>query len=401
MSAVCLNFSAACSYPNSFEPRLRWFLIDRNLDSEMSVEELSALSQKISQDLKKNSDTLISEAKGGSSDAQLQLGIMHYYGWGVDRCIAEALYWFEEAATRREEANLLYRAVKLNNESNPKEALPILINLAERGNPFAQRQAGQMLYSGFEVERDEERALLFLEDAAKQGDLEAHYLAQAIRFKSGRGVEQSDQEARDFFLKAASLGNPLAELETGESYFNLTRGQWIDRSAALKWFERAECHGNPAAPFFIEATRSYENWNSFRNQEHAFDCFLEAAHAGSIFAQCMVGDYYETGLGTASNLVTALYWFKKAAIRGSIHAQLRVARFFDRIGFLSKPREAFRLCHQAALSKHPRALCALARLYERGRGVEQSSAMASSLYRMAALKGDQAAQHILSQSNLR
>lgn len=405
--AVCLSSShgvSPCFHELPSERRVRWFLIDRDLDSDMSKEQLFAADQSMRRDMYEDLDEIYDEAERGDLEAQLQLGIMHYYGWGTESCNAEALDWFEKAAKRNEEAKLLFFAIEYKEgyrgKPNPKEALRYFLIAAQQGNPFAARQAAEILYSGWEVERNEEEAVSWFEKAAEQGDIEAHYLSRAIRLKSGLGVEQSDAEAQAFFLKAASLRNSLAELEMGESCFNFERREWRDSSVAVQWFERAYRHGNSAARFLLEGLRCYKDLHSFSSQRRAFERFTKAAQGGNLFAQYILGGYHENGVGTEVNFASALFWYMKAAKRGSIHAQLKVACFFDQIGFSPNPEQAFHWYSQAAISKHPRALCYLAKMYRRGRGVKQNPGMACELYRMAALKGDKQAKNILSQWNL-
>ena len=94
-----------------------------------------------------------------------------------------------------------------------------------------------------------------------------------------------------------------------------------------------------------------------RNYRKAFPYLLDAALAGDIHSQNLVGYCYNLGLGVAKDLTLAVFWYE-----------------------------------QAAKHHHKEALFNLAVLYERGGAVEANPRKAFSLYRRAALLGDAPAQ---------
>jgi TPR repeat protein len=112
-----------------------------------------------------------SHAKRQHIDAMYQLGIMYRDGLGVERDLARALEWFEEAG----EPNWKREHGKL-------------------GSREAQYQAGLMHLNGQGTERDPDEAADWFEDAATQGHAPAQ-LALARLLLKGEGVGRDYQEA--------------------------------------------------------------------------------------------------------------------------------------------------------------------------------------------------------------
>jgi TPR repeat protein len=72
---------------------------------------------------------------------------------------------------------------------------------------------------------------------------------------------------------------------------------------------------------FLRADRE---WDQGKLQS-AFRLFLAAAKAGDRAAQTNVGYFYDNGIGTRRNEVTALYWYRRAYRRGDASAAINIA----------------------------------------------------------------------------
>ena len=120
-------------------------------------------------------------ARGGSSQAQLRLGQMYYYGQGVPENDAAAFDWFSRAAAQ--------------------------------GNAEAQAQLAGMYLYGLGPAKDapdpDLRAAQWYFAAARQGHPEAQY-SLGLLFAVGKGVQRSDKEARKWMQRAAAQGSAEA-----------------------------------------------------------------------------------------------------------------------------------------------------------------------------------------------
>lgn len=84
-------------------------------------------------------------------------------------------------------------------------------------------------------------------------------------------------------------------------------------------FERIQviCHGpNLTSEYYLNSLFGSKSNNVEKNQEKAFNLFLELAKLGSKDAQCCLGCCYRDGKGVFQNYDNAAFWYKKAIIQG-------------------------------------------------------------------------------------
>ncbi|MFZ0745247.1 MAG: tetratricopeptide repeat protein [Terracidiphilus sp.] len=101
---------------------------------------------------------------------------------------------------------------------------------------------------------------------------------------------------------------------------------------------------------------------------------LTKANAGDTASQAQVGDIYAAGLGVPKDYKQAADWYMRAAWRGDLGAQLRLAALF-RDGGKGFPRDMAQAAawyRKAAEQGEPSAQAALGILYSFGQGVPQS-----------------------------
>jgi len=119
-------------------------------------------------------------AERGDRVAQYSIGLMHYYGQGVDQSFTEALKWFREAAERGN-AKALFSVGRMYNAGlgvrrDYIEALNWFKKAAELGHGDSQTQLGVMYFVGMSVSRDYVESLKWLTIASSLGvDLAPRY----------------------------------------------------------------------------------------------------------------------------------------------------------------------------------------------------------------------------------
>ena len=102
------------------------------------------------------------------------------------------------------------------------------------------------------------------------------------------------------------------------------------------------------------------------------------AESGDIEAQFMLGNIYESGGQDARQSSTnAMKWYKRAADKGHVEAQMSIARIY--LAEQQYP-EALAWYEKAARQGNALAINNLAYIYEEGLGVEQNQAKAHELY---------------------
>ncbi len=117
---------------------------------------------------------------------------------------------------------------------------------AEKGNPRAQAQLGEMLLRGDGIAKDEHRAVGLLEKAARAGNSAAAFRIGMLLMNGASGVAKDQPRALDYFRAAASGGEKEAFFNIGAAYGS-ARGVKRDYAEALGWLIIARERGADAS----------------------------------------------------------------------------------------------------------------------------------------------------------
>lgn len=184
----------------------------------------------------------------------------------------------------------------------------------------AQSYIGQMYYFGEGREENNVAALIWFKRAAKQGNADAHLWLGDI-YENGYDVNKDLTLARDYYQKAASLGNSYASSQLTEidkkineiadkadNYYN--QGNY---SEAYKQCELIL--GNDRAQE-VMGLLYYFGLGVTQNRAEAVKWFEKAAAQGLNVAMFNLGYCYENGEGVSRDLDTAREWYRKSANAG-------------------------------------------------------------------------------------
>ena len=164
----------------------------------------------------------------------------------IDNPIKQSQFWAVLAASLLVCGSSLFAQTPVNKENNPVSMLQKQFvktyRLAEQGVPEAQYAVGMMYYSGQQVPRDIDSAVLWLTKAARQDELNAQYLLSLI-YGLGDGVAQNDKLAAEWCQKAAERGHAKAQYALGQMY-TIGQGLQQDDGLALGWFTLAAEQGH-------------------------------------------------------------------------------------------------------------------------------------------------------------
>jgi TPR repeat protein len=207
----------------------------------------------------------------------------------------------------------------------------------------------------------------------------------------------------------AELNNLLAAAENGAPHLQNTVGlmfsvQGDDLQAEI-WYRKAAQGGDLSAQTnlkTIEARNAltpeacntlgeyYEEPGPMQDFIKAARFYDMAAARGYAKAQCALGCMLLYGRGVARNRRLAELWFGKAAKQGNEIAQFNLACLLTQEQFTEIRKnysEGARLYADLLLKNNAAAYHNLGELYEEGKGVEQSYAMAAELYKKSAEAG--------------
>ena len=151
-------------------------------------------------------------------------------------------------------------------------------------------------------------------EAAEAGLPEAQFqLGQ--RYLEGNGVEQSDEKAFEWFLKAAEQNNGNAQFHLGRLYF-LGNGVAQDTEEGIKWFKKAADNNTGAAEYFLGMFTEDGEGGFEANEEEAFKLYERAAKHGDGDGVFNLGRCYENGIGVARDLIKAAENYAEAKKMG-------------------------------------------------------------------------------------
>lgn len=147
-----------------------------------------------------------------------------------------------------------------------------------------------------------------------------------------------------------------------------------------------------------EAYRKGKEFEEKKNYAEAMRWYRTAADRGHVQAQVSVGNLYGNGIGVSKDYAEALRWYRKAADQGNSEAQDDVGTFYlVGWGVPQNYPEALRWLRKAADQENEVAQRNVAIMYLQGLGVPADRAEAIRWFRKAAEKGDDESKQALSQ----
>ena len=224
-------------------------------------------------------------------------------------------------------------------ETNLEEAVYWLTKMAEAGNSFGMYNLSLCYAKGHGVERDFEKAVFYMEKAAKDGYEDALTVLEIFnRILSN--------------IKNAKSGDAVAQAELADAYMimgnSINFGDFkSDYKESVKWAKKAvsqNCangmwvlalayeHGRGVRKNMPKAIELYRQGAELghsgcmnnlgqaymegkyveRNRLEAFRLFNASADLGYGIAMYNVGRCYQFAYGTKGNMKTAVEWFEKA-----------------------------------------------------------------------------------------
>ena len=338
---------------------------------------------------------LESAALKNHTGAQAALGGVYW----IKKDIKKAKFWFEKAAKQNDKIALsalgvIYLANKetgeLDNKQEPdyKKAASLFEKAASMNEPNSLFLLYLMYCNGMGVEENEEKAMGFLVRAAKLGhasalnalgkglisDIENNYSTETI------------VEAMDCFSKAEEYGDADAIFNLGEVYRRFGKEEIRDQES-LHYYKKAALLGNSDAQYWL--AKYYGNGVGLaKDKEQAFVWYTKSAEQENAEAQNMLGRCYEEGWGVEKDSGKAAEWYKKAAEQGDKAAQYNLAICYDEGKGVKQNQEQAAIWYQKAAEQGEKnAQFNLGVCYFNGSGIEKDYEKAVLWFRRAAEQG--------------
>ncbi len=349
-------------------------------------------------------------AEQGHAKAQFRLGEMYDNGEGVREDSKEALKWYTASANAGYvDAEYLLGNIYLKGwvvQKDANEAVRWLARAAEGGKDEAAFDLGVMYKNGERVPRDYAEALRWFRMSADEGNGEAKcYVAEM--YAAGHAVERDTAMAKKLLKEGRGLGGEQAcervagryglgdttvarahDYEDGVAAYGKK-----DYSAALRFFKRAYAGGDLRAAYYLGLM--YRDGAGVKKDDprEAIEWLRIAAEEGNAYAQMSLGGLYE---GWADNRDEGAKWELLAAKQGLVDAQYYIGMLHlygytsgvnDPKGY-NDPVEALMWFKLAADQGNTNAQDAIGSVYLNGWGAAEDHKEAYRWFHMAADKGN-------------
>lgn len=280
------------------------------------------------------------EAELQDAEGAFNLGLLYAKGFGVERDLEKAAEWMEKAVAwgygDSDGAALAgkYRTMADGLKKAQAGDADAMADLA--GSYMAI--SGSLSQAG--PDKDYEQSLYWAQRAVEAGSA-AGYFPLALAYEHGRGVQQDDAKAVEFYRKGAELGHAVCQHSYG---CRLITGQGVEKNVkqALKLFEKSADQG--FAPAYQALGQIYETGNGvepdFDKEMEYYEKACESLPENAAFLH-HVGYQYTNLMdwGDESRWQWAVergaYWLHKSADLGEERSGAS-ADIFDRILELHK-----------------------------------------------------------------
>lgn len=249
--------------------------------------------------------------------------------------------------------DLCDEALDLYKGKNYQAANQIWLSLAEKGVARAQYAIAVSYLCGEGVEKNQEKAMAWLQKAADQSYAKALYLLADCK----KSVDS--QASVRLLTQAALAGNEQAAVILGNMVCKNQKYE-LGIINAVGMYQIAAYADNADAAY--KAGVLYHNGHGIDADDMmAFVMFLKAAELGHKEAQYLCGVQYYTGKIVTSSTEKALLWFEKAAQQGHVEAQYCCGILYGQGDGTAPDREkAAYWLEKAASQGHKKAIEALA-----------------------------------------
>lgn len=368
----------------------------------------------ILQDLEKAHELFLTEAEADNPLALCDLGRMSADGLGCEANADEAYRWYEKALAvfhaAEEEKPWKYTeyrigkmyAAGLGTEQDYLQAADWLTLSADENYKYAQYSLGGLYYHGKGVDQDHESAFALYTRSADQSFPYASFeLGKMLRDGIGcvKNQQNSDRRFKEAFLGFVSMEeqghDDKLQYRLGWMLLNGV-GTEKDEAGAKEYFEKAATVGNPFACYQLAKLILADEAAPLQEVEKALGYLRQAVEAENPYAAYFLGKLYEKGQHVPQNTAEAVRLYTLSAEQDNDFAAYRLGKLYlGGEGVLKDVEAAIRWLTFASDRKNPFAEYALGVLYLKGEDVPKDVPKALEYLKRSAGQGNQFAQYRL------
>ena len=368
----------------------------------------------IPQDFEKARELFLTEAEADNPLALYDLGRMSADGLGCEADADEAYRWYEKALAvfhgAEEEKAWKYTeyrigkmyAAGLGTEQDYLQAVDWLTLSADENYKYAQYSLGGLYYHGKGVDQDHETAFALYTRSADQSFPYASFeLGKMLREGIGCVKNQQDSDRR---FKEAFLGFVSLEEQSHDDKLQYRLGWMLlngvgtdkDEPRAKEYFDKAASVGNPFACYQLAKLILSDEKAPPQDVEKALGYLRKAVEAENPYAAYFLGKLYEKGQHVPQNIAEAMWLYTLSAGQDNDFAAYRFGKLYlGGEGVLKDVESAIRWLTFAADRKNQFAEYALGVLYFKGEDVPKDVPKALDYLKRSAGQDNQFAQYRL------
>ena len=321
----------------------------------------------------------------------MELGESYMKGEGVEKNEEEAQEWFRKAA-------------ELKSKDAAATETPSAPASAPASSPEVTSQSPTSVCTVTPGKTVNESAMIhWVREAAERGDAEAA-MKLGESYMKGEGVEKNEEEALEWFRKAAELKSKgtaspeTSSAPTPQPMPPKKSGRRKPRVAGVAMVLALVIGGGIGAYYMLREDPyvAYQRLIKEGKEGEAMERLHVAAEDGNVSAQTDLGKCYYEGKGESKELTEAVKWWRKAADQGYARAQCNLGLCYLKGDGVSKDmEEVVKWYRLAADQGYAKAQFNLGWCYETGNGVDKDITEAVKWYRLAADQGYAEAQCLL------
>lgn len=313
----------------------------------------------------------------GYSESFTKLGLMYYFGQGVNADISTARNWFQRGIDNGDGNSYGYYASTLLYDGEPTEddkrqAFKYMKRATELepNDGTWWYELGDMYHDGKGTARNFKNAFRCYERGAKFGEVECFKKLGEMYF-NGEYVEENPVKAFDYIKKAAVADDVESMYDTGIMYRE-GYGVAKDDVKAFRWIKKAVDAENLDAIYTL-ADMFLAGQGTRKNVLEAINLFSKAAELGHTDAMVALGCIYYGGEEVPQDFQKAAQYFKKAADADNAEGMNRLGlMFFNGQGVGENFKMAFQYFENAAKRSNSTAMANVGYCYLNGIGVSKN-----------------------------
>ena len=309
---------------------------------------------------------ILSAAKAGNLEAQVQAGYAYAEGKGVKQDGKQALFWYRKAALEGD-TEALWKCAQAYIQGelvaqDLEESSAFLLLAAKQGSVLAQQELSRFYAEGLGgLPKHDGESLYWQFIAAKLGDAAAKQNLLSAQNDTPELYEQVSRFLID--LKQAQEGDGAARLHVGQAYLTgspiLKNTEEAERWLTLAWQENKLPQAalilaqnyQPGGQLPADSAKATSLWNELSAQAYppalyalgeqayqadppnytdAFAWFSNAAAGGLAAGQYMTGFMLMQGQGTPVSVPLAITFFRNAAEQNYTAAQYVLGQIYSK-----------------------------------------------------------------------